>query len=414
MVVSTVVDCRLLDLGLISEDSRRLIADYVVRVKGVRPSDLGVSSSYIGKVRRGVVRVGEGLLCSALKFVTEEELNQLLKGWVPSKEATLADAVKVLATAKANAAFREQFLALFNTYLSEYAQSLGRAWHASESDIEAFIKAKRLKGLSDKTINDEVRYIRLALSELNWVLDPEGIVEYLAGLREDSEHVAKHTAYSLKSFLKAVLKPKDPALFNLLYNSFTTVKPKNHSKVKLPSLEQLKTMFNELPSIEAKAYFLILAETGLRPSEPFLISLSDVDFEHGLIHIGKVTETKRAFVAFLRPESVKWLQGVYLPYRAGFVERMIKPIQASGWFSDDVIAKYREKLIPFEQSRLRREIKETARQVLGREFELYELRKFYATWMISQGVPESIVNTLQGRAPPSEGTLSILHAYCAH
>lgn len=43
-----------------------------------------------------------------------------------------------------------------------------------------------------------------------------------------------------------------------------------------------------------------------------------------------------------------------------------------------------------------------ARQVLNREFELYELRKFFATWMISRGVPESIVNTLQGRAPPSE------------
>jgi len=40
--------------------------------------------------------------------------------------------------------------------------------------------------------------------------------------------------------------------------------------------------------------------------------------------------------------------------------------------------------------------------VLGREFELYELRKLFATHMVSQGVPESIVSTLQGRAPPSE------------
>jgi len=31
---------------------------------------------------------------------------------------------------------------------------------------------------------------------------------------------------------------------------------------------------------------------------------------------------------------------------------------------------------------------------LGRDFELYELRKFFATWMVSQGVPKSIVNTL--------------------
>jgi intergrase/recombinase len=67
------------------------------------------------------------------------------------------------------------------------------------------------------------------------------------------------------------------------------------------------------------------------------------------------------------------------------------------------------KLLPFDQSRLRREIKETARQVLGRDFELYELRKFFATHMISQGVPESIVNTLQGRAPPSEFRILVEH-----
>jgi len=49
------------------------------------------------------------------------------------------------------------------------------------------------------------------------------------------------------------------------------------------------------------------------------------------------------------------------------------------------------------------------RQAFGREFELYELRKFFATWMISQGVPESIVNTLQGRAPPSEFRILVEH-----
>jgi len=75
---------------------------------------------------------------------------------------------------------------------------------------------------------------------------------------------------------------------------------------------------------------------------------------------------------------------------------------ASNLFSRGVIENAKRKLIPFDQSRLRREIKDTARQVLNREFELYELRKFFATYMISQGVPESIVNTLHSRAPPSE------------
>ncbi len=80
-------------------------------------------------------------------------------------------------------------------------------------------------------------------------------------------------------------------------------------------------------------------------------------------------------------------------------------------FAQDVIENAKRKLIPFDQSRLRREIEDTARQVLGRDFELYELRKFFATLMISQGVPESIVNTLQGRAPPSEFRVLVEHVW---
>jgi len=232
----------------------------------------------------------------------------------------------------------------------------------------------------------------------------------LAGLAEDGEvYVLKHTAYSLKSFLKTVLKPRDPALYRLLYESFTVYRPKNSNHVKLPTLEQLRAIWRQLPSIESKFYFALLAETGLRPGEPFTLSLSDLDLEHGMLHIGKVTETKRAFVAFLRPEFLRWVKQVYLPHRGDLVERLSKGWLASGWFTPDVVEKAKQKLIPFDQSRLRREIKETAKQVLNHEFELYELRKFFATWMVSQGVPESIVNTLQGRAPPQEFRILVEH-----
>jgi len=214
---------------------------------------------------------------------------------------------------------------------------------------------------------------------------------------------------ALKSFLKNVLKPKDPALFRLLYDSFTVYKPKANNRIMLPTLEQLREIWQQLPSIESKFYFALLAETGLRPGEPFTLSLGDLDLEHGMLHIGKVTETKRAFVAFLRPEFLRWIKSEYLPYRGDWVERLSKGWLASGWFTPDVVEKAKQKLIPFDQSRLRREIKEVARQVLNRDFELYELRKFFATWMVSQGVPESIVNTLQGRAPPGEFRVLIEH-----
>jgi integrase len=404
------VDCNLLDLGQINEEQRRAIIEFVRERKGVKPRDLGVTDAYLRMVRSGKARAGDGLLCQALRYITEDELKLLLKGIVPEARASLNDAVRVIATARVDPEFREFLLGLIKEYLGDYIGSLQQTWHVTEKDIEDFIKAKRLKGLSDKTIRDEVRYIREVLAELDWNLTPDNLREYLAGLAEEGEeYVLKHTTYSLKSFLKTVLKPRDPGLFALLYNSFTVVKPRSHNKVKLPTIDQLRRIWQGLPTIEGKFYFALLAETGLRPGEPFLLTIDDLDLEHGMLRVGKVTPTKRAFVAFLRPELLEWVKTNYLPRRESFVKSFI------GRMSQDYLGvgvdaeAWARRLIPYDQSRLRREIKDVARQVLNREFELYELRKFFATFMISQGVPESIVNTFQGRAPPSEFRVLIEH-----
>ncbi len=172
-----------------------------------------------------------------------EELTQLLRGAVPFREATLADAVKVLATARVNDAFREQFLALLTKYLGDQALALGRTWTVTQGDVEEYVKAMRLRGgSSEKNLRDRLRYVQRALAEMNWTLEPEGLIEYLAGLREESEHVARHASVSLKSFLKNVLRPRDPALFSVLYNSFTTVKPRSRGGRggRLPTIQELR------------------------------------------------------------------------------------------------------------------------------------------------------------------------------
>jgi integrase len=404
------VDCNLLDLAQINEEQRRSIIEFVRERKGVRPKDLGVTDAYLRMVRSGKARAGDGLLCQALKYITEDELKLLLKGIVPEARASLNDAVRVIATARVDPEFREFLLGLIKEYLGDYITTLQQTWHVGEKDIEDFVRAKRLKGLTDKTIRDEARYIREALAELDWNLTPDNLREYLAGLAEEGEeYVLKHTTYSLKSFLKTVLKPRDPGLFALLYNSFTVVKPRSHNKVKLPTIDQLRRIWQSLPTIEGKFYFGLLAETGLRPGEPFLLTIDDLDLEHGMLRIGKVTETKRAFVAFMRPEFLEWVKREYLPRRDSFVKSFIERMSKDYLGVGVNVETWTKRLIPFDQGRLRREIKEIAKQVLGREFELYELRKFFATWMVSQGVPESIVNTLQGRAPPSEFRVLVEH-----
>jgi integrase len=404
------MDPELVRVEAVPQDVRRKVFEYVTGVKGVKPSELGYDASYLFKVRRGLVPVSDELFKALLRFIDVDEYARLVGSAPPPIDATPEDAIRVVKRALVDRGYRNFLIDLLRQALGEELQGYKTSWTVREADVEEFIKAKRLKGLKEKTIRDHVHYLRLALSELNWVLEPEGIREFLAGLREEGEeHVLRHVTVALKSFLKAVLKPKDPALFRLLYDSFTVYRPKASNRVKLPTLEQLQAIWRQLPSVESKFYFALLAETGLRPGEPFALSLSDLDLEHGMLHIGKVTETKRAFVAFLRPEFLDWVKQVYLPYRGDWVERLSRGWLASGWFTPDVVEKAKLKLIPFEQSRLRREIKDTAKQVLGREFELYELRKFFATWMVSQGVPESIVDTLQGRAPPQEFRILVEH-----
>jgi len=404
------VDCELVNIEKISNEERVKIINYVMEKKGVRARDLGVTINLISMIRSGKRRVTEDLLCRALKFLSNEELAKVL-GQIPELEpASISDLVRVVARARADPEYRDLLLSYLDRYLGDYVRSMGNKWVVSEQDIEEFIKAKRLKGLREGTIKTEVNYIQRVLSELNWTLTPDSIREYLAELAEDNEHYTlKHTTYSLKSFLKTVLKPRDPALFRALYDTFTVYRPRTNNHARLPTLEQLRQVWQNLPTIESKFYFALLSETGLRPGEPYLLTIDDLDLEHGMLRIGKVTETKRAFIAFMRPEFLEWVKTNYLPHRESMIERMTKLWSASNLFDQGVIEKAKSKLIPFERDRLRKEIKDTAKQVLGRDFELYELRKFFATYMISQGVPESIVNTLQGRAPPSEFRILVEH-----
>ncbi len=94
--------------------------------KGIKPRDLGVTSNYISMVRSGRARVGDGLLCLMLKLLTPEELQALLKGWVPEKRASLNDALRVIITAREDPEFREQFLTLLSRYLGDYVQAVGK------------------------------------------------------------------------------------------------------------------------------------------------------------------------------------------------------------------------------------------------------------------------------------------------
>ena len=115
-----------------------------------------------------------------------------------------------------------------------------------------------------------------------------------------------HLTTALKSLLKTILEPRDPYLFGLLCHAFKTYQAKSSNRIRLPTIDQLRQIWRNLPTIKSKFYFALLAKTGLRLGEPFTLSINDLDLQHGVLHIGKVTETKRSFIAFMSPEFLDW------------------------------------------------------------------------------------------------------------
>ncbi|MGC8571638.1 MAG: hypothetical protein ACP5L1_10035 [Caldivirga sp.] len=89
----------------------------------------------------------------------------------------------VIRTMRVDPAYRDLVFSMLKQAFGEYLREAGAEWIVKERDLEDFIKAKRLRGLSEKTIRDEARYVRQALIELNWRLNPDSLRDYLSELR---------------------------------------------------------------------------------------------------------------------------------------------------------------------------------------------------------------------------------------
>jgi len=190
-----------------------------------------------------------------------------------------------------------------------------------------------------------------------------------------------------------------------LYDSFKLPKRKFIYKPPPLSLDTLKKIFNNINDLGARALFLLLIETGLRVGEVLGLKVDQIDLEHRIIKIMKESETKRAYISFLHQSTARWVKEQYLPYREEFVrkyEDSIRKLAAANPEQGINIEEWKLKLFPFREDILRAEIKEAMKKVLGKEFRLYDLRSFFASYMIKQGASPMIVNLLQGRVPPQQ------------
>jgi integrase len=406
MVQRALVDPSLVDLRSLGDEVRFRIFDYLWS-KGVKSSELGIDPTYANKIKNRRARVSDALLERMLRMLSVDEF-AVLVGSTVTQQSLQQPTVREPQSLGEAAIALEQHIRALELVLEKYPQLSNIAYQklvellrarirgysvtVTREHVEAF--ERLLKSKAPKTREERLMYLRRALEDLGWELSAERLQEYIAELSEESPHVARHVAITLKAFIKHVLR--DPNL----YNAFKTPRVEYGLAAEPLTLEEVRAVARAIDWPPAKAYFALLAETGLRPGEVLNARVQDLDLNERILKVMKaINTTKRSYIAFFSERLRDYLREEYLPYREEFVES-VEP-----WVRNirrDYVSEWRNLLFPFKDSALRAAIYDAMDRALGRRFRLYDLRAFYASYMSLRGVPGQIIDLLQGRVPPRE------------
>ncbi len=120
-----------------------------------------------------------------------------------------------------------------------------------------------------------------------------------------------------------------------------------------------------------RAWFM--TETGLRTGEVKMVTWNNIDFENRMVELMLIRRSKKAYFSFISKELA------------------------------DTLLKNKDKIMgrPFVVHSMREHYAEEAVRKEIPYFRWYLFRKFNASYLVSKGIPESIVDLFQGRAPKS-------------
>ncbi len=388
------------------DEVRFRIFDYLWS-KGVGSSELGIDPTYANKIKNRKARVSDALLERMLRMLSVDEFAMLVGSSTPQQALQQPTLREPQSLGEAAIAL-DQYVRGLELVLEKYPQLSNIAYQklmellksrvrgysvtVTREHLEAF--ERLLKSKAPKTREERLRYLRRALEDLGWELSAERLQEYIAELSEESPNVAQHTAKALKLFIKHVLR--DPNL----YNAFKTPKVELSLVAEPLTLEEVRAVARAIDWPPAKAYFALLAETGLRPGEILNARVQDLDLNERMLRIMKANNTtKRSYIAFFSEKLRDYLREEYLPYREEFIE--VREASIRNLLKESV-GEWRNLLFPFKDSALRAAIYDAMDRALGRRFRLYDLRAFFASYMSLKGVPGQIIDLLQGRVPPRE------------
>jgi integrase len=299
----------------------------------------------------------------------------------PVGELDVMQALAVIAKALRTKALRDRVIEELSRLLPG---GLRReiAYRVERDDVELFRAKLAAEGVSRDTASYYVRYLVKFLDEVGWVLSPEAL-QRIYTIKQP--RVMGKTAVALKRFIDTVVKVKDPQVAPLLYDAFKTVQTRQRNGFKVPTLEEVKRVWEEAHKTSpcAAAVWGLMAETGVRFDHLHRAEMGGLQLDKRRLLLGEVAGPKRQPLIFLTEGAVKYLAETYLPWREKF-ERMLR--QKS------------DRLLPCEELTIYRWLKE-ARERAGLPWlEPRLLRKFNAQWLLDRGVDPSDIDLLQGRS----------------
>ncbi len=267
------------------------------------------------------------------------------------------------------------------------------AYRVEREDVELFKAKLAAEGVSRDTISYYVRYLVRFLDEVGWVLSPETL-QRVYTIKQS--RVMGKTAVALKRFIDTVIKVKDPQIAPLLYDSFKTVQNRPKNSFKVPTLEEVKRVWEEAHKISpcAAAIWGIMAETGVRLDHLLRARLDGLQLDKKRLLLGEIEGPKRQPLIFLTEGATKYLREVYLPWW----EKFCRQLRLNS-----------DKLFPCREETLYQWLKEARERAGLAWLEPKLLRKFVAQYMLDAGADLADIAVLQGRALPSSLAITVEH-----
>ncbi len=351
----------------------------------VKPSELGVSRSYLYKMRSGLRPIPDSVLEKLLSIASDDDLAKVpyFVPYISLERIRGLDVERIVKLAvewaKAHPASAKVLLNTLERELEKLGLT-GRAFKITEAhyrEFEFYLKARTASGdLSPETARDYLAYLREALNSLGWVLTKHNVRQLIRSVQAEAPGKANHMYKALKLFVKEVIQ--DQELLAAIPRPRVVWRAPE-----APSWDRICRVLNSLPwGSPPHAFLLLLASTGLRVETVYGLPLTALRLEDRLVWVWRLRRTKRDYYSFIPAAAVEPFRR-YLNYRE-------EALRLRGRDSN--------KLFPFKPRRLREAIYRAMDEVLGYRFQLKLIRKRVAEHL-SHYLSTLELNVIMGHAP---------------